>query len=94
MDKDPVIESEVEYVDAEPIGDEPAAPVSSRPHVRTYYQTSSGCGPCCGPIGCSVLLMIGLYLFTSADILRPLLYAVAIFITISFLAGILSRKRF
>lgn len=94
MANEPDRQDDVEYVDAQPIGDEPSAPVFQQPQVRTYYyQTGgNGCLPCCGPFGCALMLIAFALLISNPQLLRGVLYAMAIMIAVSFFAGMLSRR--
>src|SRR5690606_4960263 len=98
MDKKPDRECKIEYVDAEPIeGSGAPAPegepfagrspgMQGQPHVYTYYQRSQGCGPCCGPIGCGVMIAAVLLVLGQPQLLRPLLLAMAIIVGLSLLS--------
>lgn len=93
MDKQTRTPREVEYVEAEPIGEEAAPALRPMPHVQTHYQASGGCVPCCGPIGCASLLLVLLAFFGTSDFTRPLIYGLGIFVVVSALGGIFARRR-
>ncbi len=99
MDKQTKSQSEIEYVEAEPIGEEAPPALQPMPHSRphaqsqVHYQTSGGCVPCCGPIGCATIIMVLLLLFGSADFAKPLMYALAIFVVVSTIGGMVAKGR-
>lgn len=97
MDKQTKSHNEVEYVEAEPIGMEAGPALQPMPHVRAqpqvHYQTSAGCVPCCGPIGCATVLMILLLVFGPSDLARPLVFALAIFVAVSAIGGMFAKRR-
>lgn len=89
---------DVEYVEAEPIdgsGAAPAPPAGGaplvRPQVYSYYHKSESCVPCCGPFGCSLMLLAVLALWGNRALLDAGLYAVAILVVVSVAARLLSR---
>lgn len=91
---------DVEYVDAEYVDAQPiegsGAPAPREPHaqpqVYTYYHRSESCTPCCGPIGCSFLIIILIMLLGSPELLEGALYAIAIMVVVSVLAKLFVRR--
>lgn len=90
---------DVEYVDAEPIdgtgaaAPAPAGPRQGQPQVYSYYHKSESCVPCCGPFGCSLLLLLFLGLWGNRHLLDAALYAVAILVVVSVLTRLLARRQ-
>jgi hypothetical protein len=87
----------IEYLDAEPI-EGTGAPSPSRqqqfqPHVHTYYQKNASCIPCCGPIGCSVILIMAFAVIGNPELLKGALYAGAILVIVSLLSQVLLGRR-
>lgn len=65
---------------------------AGQPNVYTYYHKSQGCGPCCGPIGCGVMLAMVLLVLGQPELLKGVLYALAIFVVVSFLSQVFLRR--
>jgi hypothetical protein len=93
-------EDDIVYVDAQPIegsGAPAPAPLQSPhqpgPGVYTYYQRSEGCFPCCGPIGCSVMMIAVFAMIGSPELMRGALYAAGIMVLVSLLSPLFIRRR-
>jgi len=86
-------ESEVEYLDAQPIEGSGAPPPSAAPppqaQAYTYYKRSDTCIPCCGPLGCMISILLGLALLGRPQLLINGIYLLLVFMLISFLLRLL-----
>lgn len=92
MDKDRPGQSGIEYVEAEPIeGSGAPAPAATpfQPQMYSYYKKSDSCIPCCGPVGCSVLLLLGLVMIGDARLINGALYAIGIMLVISVISRLI-----
>ena len=86
-------DEKVEYVEAIPIEpDHPTVENRQQPHFQTYQATTTGCSPCCGPLGCLAFLVLGSALLMNSDLFRNLLFAVFIFFALSALFSYVSRR--
>ena len=83
--------SHVEYVEAEVLESSyPEQPQYEAPYVRTY--SSTGCVPCCGPIGCTLSLLIAGYFLYQFDFIRAVAIALVLFLAVSFFARSITRS--
>jgi len=87
-------DEKVEYVEAIPIEpDHPSVETRQQPHFQTYHATSAGCSPCCGPLGCLAILVLGSGLLMNSEFFRNVLFAAFIFFALSALLSYVSRQR-
>lgn len=93
MDQNQRPNPDVEYVEAVPIEPDGREVRSAQPQFTTVTHTSRGCSPCCGPIGCLVVVVAGFYLFAQSDFLRHALLFGLVLLSISTLAGYLAQRR-
>ena len=84
----------VEYVEAEPIEDSrPAGNWSQQPQMRVYTADARNCNPCCGPIGCFVVLGLIIYLVAKFEFLQSMLLAGVLALALMTVMMTLTKRR-
>ena len=71
----------------------PSRSGDGQPHVYSYYQTSRGCTPCCGPIGCGIMIAVILMMLGQPELLKGVLLAMGIMVLVSLLSQVFLTRR-
>lgn len=86
-------DSSVEYVEAEPIETETSVGSwKQQPEFRTYTANARSCNPCCGPLGCLILLSLPAYAVAKSEFLQNMILAFILTLGLMALMVAFTRK--